>query len=653
MKHPRKRPAGTKIGKLLLFLLAVTLASLCLEYFFNFPVLYRAQKGVMDIPLDQVITEGFEHSEQGLLLKDEQGRITIPVNGAFVGKFVYRYQYEHLLNAKIYVNYYNPYGIADENQNMILEDHNPKLNQQSYLKIGKKVKEIVLVIDKTKLGEAGSRQEAAALPLRITGLQLANVPQMNWYRILFVWSALFLAGFLVLYRDYISKHVQAAFLTVGLVLGSLMILCMPANKTGFDEETHLYRVLGIASFPSGMNVNQTIFSFMQPHLDTWPENQPGSMEEQRFLREYVNEHGDYKTGNIHLDPEVPAGTIPAYLGQALLQKIGKGMNLPWGNLFILGRFGNLFVYLALVWLAIKMTPVGKVIMGIIALMPTSLFLACTYSYDPWVTGWIFLGCGLFLREVLSPEKPLSAKSAIALLAALFIGISAKAVYAPMMLLALLIPKEKFTDKKQKLAFWGAAIALLLVLLSSFVLPVLFAPKATGDLRGGATSEAGQMSYILGNFIGYLQILFANIFSALPKMVFGKEIFSVLGHLADSPVTWLSMGLLVYVVVTDLAADTGRYLKFTQKFWIFILLGAAVLLVWTSMYIAYTEPGKLVIAGVQGRYYLPVLYLFYLLFNSRAVVAPVKNMWYHTGVFSVSAVGLLAAIYHSLLISCCI
>ena len=70
------------------------------------------------------------------------------------------------------------------------------------------------------------------------------------------------------------------------------------------------------------------------------------------------------------------------------------------------------------------------------------------------------------------------------------------------------------------------------------------------MRGGDTSEVGQMSYILGNPIAYAQILFRNIFHYLPDFVLGKDIFSVQGHLAASGLTWISAALAIYVVVTD-------------------------------------------------------------------------------------------------------
>ncbi len=651
MKNKAPGQAVCRI-KYALAILMVAVLGIALEYFWNVPDLLWENRGVTEIDIDQASAEGFARTDEGVLLTEDQGTISIGLDGVYVDRFVYHFQYDHLLNATIYVCYYNEYGEADADQDLQIEDRNNKITQSSSISIGKRVESIVISLDKAQLGESGTRQEAAAEPLTITGFEIQNIPALNWYRVGFFWTILGLAAFFWLFRGYLARHVEAGFLAVCLAVGTLTICAIPANKVGFDEETHLYRAMGLASFPSGMNINQTVFALMVPNLDSWPENQPGSAMEQEILLDYLNENGDYKTGDIHLEPEIPAGTIPAYLGQALVLKLCKGFNVPWGIMLMLGRFGNLFGYAALMYFAIRKTPVGKVIMAVIGLMPTSLFLACTYSYDPWVTGWIYLGTACLLKEILTPEKAIAWRSWLFILLCFLLGCAAKAVYAPMVLIGLLLPAKKFGTPKQKAVMRAGFVLLLTGLLASFVLPVLIAPSATGDVRGGDTSEAGQMSYILAHFWGYLRILFKNIIPAMPKMLFGRDIFSVQGHLADSPFTWLAMALAAYSVITDTASTAGRGLGGGQKAWIFLMLGGSALLIWTSMYIAYTEPGQVVIAGVQGRYYLPILFLFYLLFNSRLIIAQIKNMWYHTGVLAVSSLLLLASLWQTVIVPMC-
>ena len=76
-----------------------------------------------------------------------------------------------------------------------------------------------------------------------------------------------------------------------------------------------------------------------------------------------------------------------------------------------------------------------------------------------------------------------------------------------------------------------------------------------------------------------------------------------------------------------------------------------MLVWTSMYIAFTPPGNTYIEGVQGRYYLPFLFLVWLAVSPSCVQVKLKNSVYYplvlalagTVFYAVYAADVLAAL----------
>ena len=82
----------------------------------------------------------------------------------------------------------------------------------------------------------------------------------------------------------------------------------------------------------------------------------------------------------------------------------------------------------------------------------------------------------------------------------------------------------------------------------------------------------------------------------------------------------------------------------QKLWIFILCVGTAVLVWTSMYIAFTRPGNTYIDGVQGRYYLPFLPLVWLVLNPDRVMMRMENKNYHALVLGAAALILAATVY---------
>ena len=95
------------------------------------------------------------------------------------------------------------------------------------------------------------------------------------------------------------------------------------------------------------------------------------------------------------------------------------------------------VYTAIMFFAIKKTPVGKAIMSAIGLLPTSVFMACIYGYDASVTAWIYLSAAWMLKEILTPQEKITWKSYAMILVTFVLGCGAKAVYAPMILIGLL------------------------------------------------------------------------------------------------------------------------------------------------------------------------------------------------------------------------
>ena len=102
------------------------------------------------------------------------------------------------------------------------------------------------------------------------------------------------------------------------------------------------------------------------------------------------------------------------------------------------------------------------------------------------------------------------------------GCRVKAVYAPLILLGLMIPAEKFRSKREMYLMKGGFIVICGLMMLSFILPVLIAPRDIGDTRGDSTSEKGQMAYILGQPLAYAWVLMCNLFRTLPSYVLGEN-----------------------------------------------------------------------------------------------------------------------------------
>ena len=153
-----------------------------------------------------------------------------------------------------------------------------------------------------------------------------------------------------------------------------------------------------------------------------------------------------------------------------------------------------------------------------------------------------------------------------------------------------------------------------------------------------------MAYILGQPLAYAWVLMCNLFRTLPSYVLGENSLGLLGHTGTMSFPWALYAGSAAVILTAGQSSCGKRLSKKQKLWIFILCAGTAVLVWTSMYIAFTRPGNTYIDGVQGRYYLPFLPLVWLVLNPDRVMVRIENKNYHALVLGAAALILAATVY---------
>ena len=84
---------------------------------------------------------------------------------------------------------------------------------------------------------------------------------------------------------------------------------------------------------------------------------------------------------------------------------------------------------------------GKRILLVMALTPTAMMSAMTYTYDASVNAFSFLGISYLLTEWLDRDRPISYRNCAVFTAAFVLASLPKAVYIPMILLALLFRRQ--------------------------------------------------------------------------------------------------------------------------------------------------------------------------------------------------------------------
>ena len=295
----------------------------------------------------------------------------------------------------------------------------------------------------------------------------------------------------------------------------------------------------------------------------------------------------------------------AYLPAAIGTIVGEGLSLSFVHVFMMGKFFNLLCYALLIYFAIRRIRYGKVLLAAFGLLPTNLYMAANYSYDPWVIGWIVLAFAYYFEEIQNPDRPLQWKNVICMVVFLLLGCMPKAVYCVMALPFLFMPKKKFASKKMRMCYYLPVIIAGTALLGSFLIPVLANGAGAGDVRGGTGVNAdAQLAYIFAHPGEYMGVL-ARFLKQYLSVGNAQSYLQMYFHFGNGAFVGTTLSILVVTAFLDRQPE--ETLGFGVRLSTFAAGILAVVACATAMYIAYTSVASAEIGGCQGRYFLPAVF----------------------------------------------
>jgi len=252
---------------------------------------------------------------------------------------------------------------------------------------------------------------------------------------------------------------EYAFLGVSLVFGLLMVVVTPPFQVP-DEPQHLYRSYQIAEL--------NIFKYSDSIPQSLVQLASISNRMKFMAHEKTSKREILALANIKLNPgkrtnaESPNYIMP-YLPQAFGIFIGKLFHLEPLWLFYLGRVFNLLVSVMLLFIAIKTTPVLKWLFFLLSIMPMTVYLMSSLSYDALTISLSFLLIATILNYALNEAKVIRVRDILILFLISIILASAKPPYYIIAFSFLIIPVKKFGSwKKFLFVFVGLAAAVIVI-----------------------------------------------------------------------------------------------------------------------------------------------------------------------------------------------
>lgn len=329
-----------------------------------------------------------------------------------------------------------------------------------------------------------------------------------------------------------SNRMYRAYAFSAMVLGVLYLAVMPGLSAP-DELSHYstaYRISSTMLFedplirPAGLTAVRAsdypledMNGVKTPDIPEDTEELPevlGNPVKQTTYRAVKDWEKRYAFSTKPVASPIPdVKTTPVfYLPQAIGFSIARVLGLGAVGLLFLGKFLNLCCYVALTALAVRTTPIGKSWFAAAGLLPMSLHLAASLSYDAGLIGTVFLFTALVFKLAYGTEE-IRARELIALCALAALFGPCKLVYAPVILLSLLIPARVFGG-------FGKKLLCFLILLLSLVAAVLAvnADVLEAYFFPAAAEQAGNVSADMSHAGFTAAELFSHPFFTLRMLV---------------------------------------------------------------------------------------------------------------------------------------
>lgn len=443
---------------------------------------------------------------------------------------------------------------------------------------------------------------------------------------------------------------QQMFLTLAIPIG-ITLLCFMNTNIIHDGDAHLPRAYHYSNILLGIDDRDmhSAITMRSDDVDLFYRSDcMNATNAQGMWHIYENWSWFVKDSSLVSEVECrTAGTtsilayLPATLGITLARILGLG---TYPMLYLAKIFSFLF-YLVGVYYAIKIIPAGKQIMVFTASLPMAIQQATGITYDTVTLVILFLFVAFTIRiyfQDIEKKEWLFFAGCCALL-----GICKGGIYTPVLILLLILPKERFGDniKKKILAILGIGILTVVLTITNYGgtiraylnLNTEKTTEETGVLTEQAEGEeltesvkpaCYGMDIVIKKPLRFIKLLVNTIVERIDFYVKGILGSRVAWAVEEFPVwSYIIFGLIL--VLSKNGVGEEKYpMDITLRMGL-IVATVLVFLVYHVLFLIETPLNYSWIWGIQGRYFIPQTVMLLLAMKNNGVVQKSKsdNMLY--------------------------
>lgn len=446
----------------------------------------------------------------------------------------------------------------------------------------------------------------------INKLKIHNYDCYVWF---FILTSLLVITSLIIVYIFKNKNLEIhkKYLFIAIILSSFYVFT-PPMFTQSDETFHYIRAYQVSEgrFVSKYNskgkgtdkLPESIKATIFDDKDKYPEYRTYN-EISKVINIPLNKSVK-KRMYIHCASYVFLDYIPASIGMNL----GKIFNLSPYVIGLLGRLSNMLICTLIFALGLKRLPYAKKTMMILLLCPVVLSYTSSISADTVINSVSFLFIATILKYI-KDKKQIKISGYIELAIMTIIISVCKTTYLPLIGLLFLLPKEVYGSNKGKYIF--SALFIFIGILSSI----------TWMRIGGISIDSS-----VGNHNFFETILI--YFNKLINTIFNEGLSYIQNIFAGdyfyqrqvNPAAILPVIYLFIFVFSYLSESSNIKLEKFEKVYSGLIGTLIFMLIMYALYAAAQKNRTMFINGVQGRYFIPIMWLAPIFMNKNKI--EIKN-----------------------------
>lgn len=416
-------------------------------------------------------------------------------------------------------------------------------------------------------------------------------------------------------KDNIKERIENLYIILAIAFGVTMIFVLPPFNAP-DEYAHFVKSYTFTTFADDKGVTNLPVS-----LESLYSKYGHSLLDQKMdfeTKSYFNDlmqdsNKDVLSENEFVYTNTKYLKALPYLPSAILLFLLKLIGVSPLVMSIAGRFLSLIVMLIMYYLAIKNVPILKRLFMVICLLPIVLHQA-VINQDYLTNATVILLIAMVLKyrykQIRIGIEEMSILSVLGIMLA-----CCKFGYFVFLGVIFLIPCRLFKTKKVAVLFKLAFI----------IIPIMVSFIGNVAITAAEDTTHYSISYSLSNPVNTIKV-FAKTFWQRAELDLFRGQFDGFGVSTKWNNGFISSVLYFIYILYFLSSEKQDVEKIEKKTRIVLFVIAFLLIgvVYSAMYLNWTNIGADTIDGLQPRYFTPAILCLALAFSNSIIKIDVKN-----------------------------